>query len=311
MSRSRLRWAVGTTAILAAVLLAAAAFPAGDGDLLIRPEGHPAIAWWRAASAPTRWDGRKTPLADAVAWRPGAVGVEWGELQLGGPGEARALRLIVVRLDPAKSDLSLAWGLGTRPRWLLDNAPASAALAVNAGMFVDALPWGWVVIGGRERLTPGHGSLSSALVVRRDGTVAWIDGDDLSSWRGNPDVAFAFQSYPTLLVGDGEVPSALQGGETINLSHRDARMALGIDRQGRLLLALTRLDLELPGADRVPLGVTVPEMAAVMGALGARQAVSLDGGISAQLMLRDAEGEAHRWPGLRRVPLALVATPRR
>ena len=44
-----------------------------------------------------------------------------------------------------------------------------------------------------------------------------------------------------------------------------------------------------------------------MRALGAESAVALDGGISAQLMLRDALGEAHRWDGLRAVPLGLSA----
>jgi len=44
-----------------------------------------------------------------------------------------------------------------------------------------------------------------------------------------------------------------------------------------------------------------------MGALGARDAMMLDGGISAQLMLRTANGSVKEWPGLRKVPLALVA----
>jgi hypothetical protein len=52
-------------------------------------------------------------------------------------------------------------------------------------------------------------------------------------------------------------------------------------------------------------------MAAIMGALGARDAVMLDGGISAQLVLRDpASGQRRRWPGWRKVPLALIAWPR-
>jgi hypothetical protein len=42
-----------------------------------------------------------------------------------------------------------------------------------------------------------------------------------------------------------------------------------------------------------------------MGALGARQAMLLDGGISAQLLLRTPTG-TERWSGLRRVPLALL-----
>jgi uncharacterized protein YigE (DUF2233 family) len=306
VSHRRLLIACGAAGV---AILAAAALPWGEETLAIRQGGIAPRVWWRAGSAPARWDGASTPLLDAVAWRPGAGGLEWGEVEISGAGEARTLRLVVARLDPARLTLALTWKLGI-PAWSEAEAPANAVLAVNAGMFVGAIPWGWVVLNGRERLAPGVGPLSSAVVVRRDGSVTWVDGDDLSAWRGSPDVAFAFQSYPSLLTGDGEVPAALQGGETVNLSHRDARLALGVDRDGRLLLALTRLDLDLPAADRIPFGVTVPEMAAVMGALGARQAVSLDGGISSQLLLRDVEGNDHRWPGLRRVPLALVATPR-
>jgi hypothetical protein len=44
-----------------------------------------------------------------------------------------------------------------------------------------------------------------------------------------------------------------------------------------------------------------------MRGLGAQSAVALDGGISAQLLLRDSQGQAHQWPGLRPVPLGLSA----
>jgi uncharacterized protein YigE (DUF2233 family) len=297
-------------AVAAVAIGAVAALPPGEATLAILGAGRAPRIWWRADGAPVRWDGSVTLLADAVAWRTGAGGIEWGEVEVAGAGEASSLRIIVARLDPARLGLSLRWMLRPAPAWSIDSADAGVALAVNAGMFVETLPWGWLVLNGGERLAPGVGPLSSAVIVQRDGTVGWVDGDDVSAWRGRPDVAFAFQSYPSLLVGDGEVPAALRGGSAVDLTHRDARLALGINRAGELLLALTRFDAPLPAADRIPFGVTLPEMAAIMGALGARQAVSLDGGISAQLMLRDSEGGVHRWPGLRRVPLALVATPR-
>jgi uncharacterized protein YigE (DUF2233 family) len=214
---------------------------------------------------------------------------------------------VLARIDPQTVSLHLEWGIEQdRPAWTVDRA-SDAALALNAGMFVEQLPWGWVVMNGRERLTPGHGPLSSALVGLADGRLVWIDGDDVSAWRrrAGRDVRFAFQSYPTLLAGDGAVPVALRDG-AINATHRDARLALGLDRQGRLLVAMTRLDVPIPGADRVPFGLTVPEMAAVMGALGARNAMLLDGGISAQLTISDSTGHARVWKGLRKVPLALV-----
>jgi uncharacterized protein YigE (DUF2233 family) len=294
--------------VMAALLCAAAAGPAGheDATLALRfPSGASGV-FWRASRAPIRWAAGDAKLR--VTWRRGRPGVEWATLPIEGQGEAHALTLVLARIDPQAVSFHLVWDIERdRPAWTVDQA-GDAALALNAGMFVDRLPWGWVVMDGRERLAPGHGPLSSTLVGLADGRLVWIDGDDVSKWRGRAggDVRFAFQSYPTLLAGDGVVPAALRDG-AINGTHRDARLALGLDRQGRLLAAMTRLDVPIPGAERIPLGLTVPEMAAVMGALGAQQAMLLDGGISAQLTISDSTGHARVWKGLRKVPLALVA----
>ena len=248
-------------------------------------------------------------LSTIVAWRRGQPGVEWSTVPISGPGEASSLTLVVARLDPRLVSLQLVWAVeNDRPAWTVDRTPTGAKLSLNAGMFVEQLPWGWVVMNGRERLTPGIGPLSSALIGLVDGSLVWVDGDDVGAWRGRTDLSFAFQSYPTLLAGDGDVPLALREG-TINTAHRDARLALGLDRQGRLLIALTRFDVAIPGADRLPFGLTVPEMATLMGSLGARQAMLLDGGISAQLAIVDSAGTTNVWKGLRKVPLALVAAP--
>ncbi len=286
-------------------LVAVAAPPAREATLALRP----GAVFWRDGSAPVRWTAPDGRVLRAVQWRPGRPGVQWAELPIAGQGEARAIKLVMVRLDPAATRLDLVWGLdqfGDRPAWTIARAEG-AAVALNAGMFVDALPWGWVVLNGFERLAPGTGPLSSAVVGLRDGTLAWVDGDDVSAWRERSDLAFAFQSYPTLLTDDGRVPDALREPGAINLDHRDARLAIGLDRAGQLLVVMTRLDTDFPGLERVPFGLTVPEMAAVMGALGARQAMLLDGGISAQLAVQDSTGAVQRWPGIRKVPLALVA----
>ena len=73
-----------------------------------------------------------------------------------------------------------------------------------------------------------------------------------------------------------------------------------------MIIALTRFDALGGSFERLPLGLTTPEMAAVMGAMGCRDALSLDGGISGQLLLRDADGAVRSWPGLRSVPLGLI-----
>lgn len=299
---------IGRTAssVVAVALFAAAAGPVrhDDSGLAVRLPSGRSYRFWTAERAPVQWSAADATLTALVAWHPGQPGIEWATLPIAGAGEAHALTLVLARIDPPAVSFQLIWDIeGDRPSWTVDRASGSA-LALNAGMFVERLPWGWVVVDGHERLPPGHGPLSAALVGLPNGRLEWVDGDDVAMWRGS--ARFAFQSYPMLLAGDGVVPVALRAGE-INVTHRDARLAIGLDRAGRLLVALTRLDVPIPGADRVPFGLTVPEMAAVMGALGAQHAMLLDGGLSAQLSIADSSGQARAWKGLRKVPLALVA----
>ena len=115
-----------------------------------------------------------------------------------------------------------------------------------------------------------------------------------------------------MLLQDGVVPvSLIHAGRGVDLEHRDARLALGTLADGRVIVALTRFDALGESLGRVPFGLTSPEMAAVMGALGCRQALLLDGGISGQLLVREATGSVRTWPGTRSVPLGLVGRVRR
>jgi len=254
-------------------------------------------------------------LARGIAWRPGAGGLEWTELRLHGRGEVRRTKIVVARLDPARFSLSLENGMapgGFMHVWTLDRAPTNAVLALNAGMFGADGAWGWVVHRGVEYRPPRTGPLAAAVVIDTLGALRLEDDAGLQQLRSGGMLAVreAFQSYPVLLR-DGALPELLlaPGGE-IDLQHRDARLALGIDAGGRLIIALTRFDALGPTLGSVPFGMTIPEIALVMRGLGAESAVALDGGISAQLQLRDAGGETHRWPGLRPVPLGFSARVR-
>jgi len=265
--------------------------------------------WWNAAHAPARWDGPSQVLASALQWRRVSDGVSWAEARMAGRGEAWRLKLIVVRIDPARVRIALDTAFTTsraRAAWSIDAAPDDALVALNAGQFARTMPWGWVALHGREFLPPGRGPLSSGVAIDSAGHVRWIAGNAIHDPATRRDVAFGFQSYPTLLAGHGEVPSALRAaGNGIDVEHRDARLAIGRTPDGHLLVALTRFDAVGSALDFIPLGLTTPEMAAVMGALGASDAVMLDGGISSQLLIREPGGE-RRWTGLRAVPLALV-----
>jgi len=270
--------------------------------------------WWHASHAPDRWPASMPVVTNAVAWQPLQPGLEWGELRLAGSGEAWRLRVIFARLDPRRFTLAVHANLDTSGMagpWSVAVAPAAAVLAANAGQFDVSGPWGWVVHRGVEIRPPGAGALAPAFVVDTAGRARLVPPDSIATLRRAGGVAEAFQSYPMLLTGAGGVPGQLTDtGRGVDLLHRDSRLALGVLRDGRILMALTRFE-GLGGAlERLPFGPTVPEMAAIMGAMGCRSAVLLDGGISGQLLVRDDTGRVHEWRAMRRVPLGFIAIPR-
>lgn len=246
-------------------------------------------------------------LSRLVVWTADAGAVEFAELELSGNGEAWRTKLVVARVNPrrARFQLEMASTAGS-PSWTIDKVPTDALLAVNAGQFVRTVPWGWVVTDGREQLSALVAPLVSTVAIARSGTVTFTHAVKPDS----AGVAWAFQSYPTLLRA-GVVPDQLtKAGCGVDVAHRDARLAMGLDPDGRLIIVMTRFD-GLGGAlDRVPFGLTTPEMAGVMQSLGVRDAVLLDGGISAQMMVREKNGSARRWPGTRAVPLGLIVLPK-
>jgi hypothetical protein len=286
---------------------------AGPPALAVR-SGVGWVSWWRADRAPVRWAAPAPEMASSIRWKTASAGVEWGQLTLSGAGEAWRVRLVLVRLDPARVRLRPhVPDTQGRPgaAWALDSVPAGVPLALNGGQFTDAGAWGWLVRDGVELHGPGIGPLSAALVVDTAGAIRLVPPDSIATLRGSPAVAQAFQSYPALLTGDGDVPVPLRvAGNGVDLVHRDARLAVGELRDGRILIALTRFEGLGGVLSNLPFGFTTPEMAAVMGALGCRRALLLDGGISSQLLLRTPDGETHTWRGLRRVAVGLTVTPR-
>ena len=302
---------------LAGVLALAALLASGGGpadaspsDLHVRVRGT-WVGWWSSDAAPVTWSGAESAVATALAWTRYGPGLDVGLADLSAPGAGRRTRLVVARIDPGRFRLRLETALTpdfVLPAWRVDRAPVPAALAVNAGQFSGIVPWGWLVLDGKEVRAPGRGPLSSAVVISNGGGVRLLASSEIARVREQGGVRFAFQSYPTLLEEGGRVPGALrQAGAGVDLTHRDARLALGVLPDGRLLLALTRFRGLGGAGEFLPLGLTNPEMAAVMGALGCRAAVALDGGLSAQLLVRAPDGRTRTWRGLRAVPLGLVA----
>lgn len=252
-------------------------------------------------------------IQSSLRWRSVQPGLQSLAVQLHAGALKLPIRAIITRVDPRAFDLELV--LATRANgmtgaWTVDSAGAHAAFAFNAGQFKETGPWGWLVLDSYERRDPGYGPLSVGVAVDTGGALRWIGPAQLAHARMDRTIRFAFQSYPVLLL-NGRVPKLLHTSGDVDRKHRDARLILAELPDRSLLIALTRYDALVRVSERIPIGLTVPESVALMQALGARHAVMLDGGISAQLLVRDSTGAARTWKGLRQVPLALIGRPRR
>lgn len=294
-------------ALLLAIMLALAPTPPQPALGVQTQDGWQ--EWWREDQAPARWSTSLPLLWNAVTWEDSAGGVALGSLRLSGDGEAWRIRAIVLIVDPGQIRFALA-GLRARRRapfaWTIANAPDSALFALNAGQFNDNGAWGWLVDDGKELQPPGQGPLAPAIVVDTTGVVRLVPPDSIATVRASGVAATAFQSYPTLLEGDGMVPMALRRNMPgLDRTHRDSRVALGLLRDGRVVIVLTRFEGLGGVLENLPFGLTTPEMAALLGALGASRAVLLDGGVSSQLLVR-LHGRERRWTGWRNVPVGLV-----
>jgi len=304
------RWSIAAVTALAAMTAASslpAQSPLPTSSLAVR-DGDAWRTMWRSDQPSDT--ARETTLLRVIRWQPGVARTEWGTLALAGAGEAWRTRLVVVRARPESIRFTLDTAfMRAAPNWSLARLAPHAALAVNAGQFTASLPWGWVVLDGRQWLPPQRGPLAAALAQDSAGTLRWVrDGDITTFAASRRGVRWAFQSYPVLVAAD-TIPAALRAaGLGLDVAHRDARAAICLDHAGRLIIALTRFDALGAAADFLPFGLTIPEMAALMRSLGCRDAMALDGGISAQLRVRDAH-ETHDWRGVRKVPLALVGIP--
>jgi len=281
---------------------------ARPAELTLLHRGERTVVW-RAGDAGALWAQGDTILAGRAEWRRVQEGVEWAELELEGRVEARRTRVVAVRFDPARVRLELQNGMGPGggvPTWAVSRAPDNALVALNAGQFLGHGAWGWVVHDGIEYRPPGTGPLALAVVVDSSGGVHFWDDRELALRRGGglAGVREAFQSYPALIRDGVMVP-----GTGTRVGHRDARIAIGADAGGRVVIALSRFDALGEALGVLPFGLTVSETAAVMASLGCRTAVALDGGISAQLMVRDPRSGPRTWPGLRAVPLGLAVLP--
>jgi hypothetical protein len=218
-------------------------------------------------------------IADA-AWqsRPVALGVTWKSHRFAELfGAPQSVELLIAELREPQVAIRFAAGDGLTATSALA-APTRAIAAVNGGYFTkEAKPSGWLRIDGAD-LGAARPRRDAAIAVGargriRIGRCAELDRDE---------TRHALSAGP-LLLRDGRA-APIQGWPDGHALQRHPRTAVGLTARDELLLVTV--------AGRTPqaAGMTCPELAELMSALGCVAAMNLDGGGSTTMWIR---GEPH------------------
>lgn len=263
-------------------------------------------AWvpWRSfmAGAPAA---RDPLLVRAIRWEDERPGLRAGSFEVRASGGLLVNSVAIVEIDPARYRFSLAAAPGFEPRsvdaWMSDTG---VTVAVNTGLFSkDGEPQGLVMLDGTR--SGRRAAWLDAAVAFEDGRLRLVPPAALDSLDGR---ASAFQVLPWLVRGN-RVALGVTSGLRLSRTHRDRRLTLCLGADGLVRLLLSNFEVFGEPAGTIPVGLTIPEQAAIAAAAGCADAVALDGGISAQLAIRFAS-RVRRMPGWREVPLMMLIRPR-
>lgn len=205
-------------------------------------------------------------LADAAAptWQAVANGIELGHVTVG--AGADAVTVVAVRVNPHHCALRVVdyWSGGKRAVKTAADACPKTGAALNAGFFDEhGDPMGLLIEDGKR--------VRKAITSSNWGVFLLINGHtpriQLASAPLPCGVTQAVECKPRLVI-NGAIPNFKAASPT-------RRSAIGIDAQGRMLLAATdgRLTMEQWAT-------------CLRDNLGCRNALNLDGGPSTQLAVR-------------------------
>jgi len=244
-------------------------------------------------------------LVRAIRWEDERAGLRVGSFEVRASGGMLVNSVAVVEIDPARYRFTLAAAPGFSARaadaWMADT---SVTAAVNTGLFGrDGSPQGLVLLDGAR--AGRRADWLDAAVTIEDGRLRLADPPALDSLDGR---ASGFQVLPWL-VRAGRVALGVSSGLRLSRTHRDRRLTLCMGGDGLVRLLLSNFEVFGESAGTIPVGLTIPEQATIAAALGCADAVALDGGISAQLVVRFPH-RVRRMPGWREVPLMMLIRPR-
>jgi uncharacterized protein YigE (DUF2233 family) len=228
-----------------------------------------------------------------TGWIAGNPGVALRHLRVMDEMEKAAIPLVVVRLDPARVRLRVAY-TPQRPRALrtwFDEAQPLAA--INGGFFTEDYRSAALVIGDGQVSGASYTGFGGMLAVAPDGGISLRALSDQPYDPSEP-LAQAMQSFP-MLVFPGGTPAQIQDD-----GKRARRTAVALDRAGRLLLIVSPTgDFTLRGfADWLS-----------HSDLNIDRALNFDGGSSTGLFLRSGD-LSEQIDSFGPLPLVLLVEPK-
>lgn len=230
-------------------------------------------------------------------WEQAGDGLSIAELKFMRPPNPRAVTLLLLDVDPSRWTLRV-WG---RPDWSRDDVAtladeAGLSWAVNGPYFADDGPLGLVVTDGVVRNRQGS-RRAAHFLVDAPGRLPRIVNERGAAVAS---VHQGFQGFPAMMTAGRTFGYLRTGGRGFSVSEIDRRTAACVDVRGHLLLMVT---------DTWTSGLSLSELATVMGGLGCEDGMAFDGGASTGLWL-DVPGTRRQVYGLDDVPVILGASPR-
>jgi uncharacterized protein YigE (DUF2233 family) len=237
--------------------------------------------------------GPSTALAVGTEWLSLSPGLEYSSRQMSRADLGGHLHVFRIDLTQYRLDLALAEDYKLKSASVRDLGERSRALlAINGGFFSpDPAPLGLRVQGGRQRHRLKNTSwwgVFSVVQGRPRIHPQW-------QYRASRRTSMAIQSGPRLVV-NGSIPTLKPGTAQ--------RSALGIDRQGRVLIVAT---------ENAPMTTTalakLLQSPVADGGFNCRHALNLDGGRSTQIYARIGNFRLNV-PNLSSITDAVIVTKR-
>jgi hypothetical protein len=201
-----------------------------------------------------------------------APGLRYGEIPLRRAGSPAAFPLVVARIDPTRWRFAVHGRPAWEPGSVRDLAEEGAmVVGLNASYFTAEGPLGLVVQGGTIRNRQGTTRAAHFLVRGRNVDVV---NERRTSIAG---VNEGVQGFPAIMTRRRTFNYMRVGGRGFSPWVVDRRSAVCTDGGGWVIFAAT---------DTLASGLTLDELATVMGGLGCVDAMGLDGGSSTGMWVR-------------------------